>query len=299
MTQQNEQFDLAAEIEAAARTGDDMRVGKSGGGGGDYVPPAKGLARARLVGYYEIGVHEVDELNDAGQKTGKKKDENQVKLVFELSGPKHEPKKLDDGTLIPHRLSVTMKKSNHVKAGFYKLFTMMNHDGAATHMVQLLGKPFLATVYHKKNAAGKVFAGLKGNDKTEPVGNGFSITGPKVQDAETGEDKLIEVAEAITPLGLYLFDTTKKAMWDALYIPGEYPERKDEKTGEILSPARSKNVLQNLIRSAKNFDQSPMHGILTNNGADLDIPGAVVPEAPPANGASSDPYGEMDDDVPF
>lgn len=277
MTDKNYEAALAKAIADAKATGADMRVAKKGGGG-DYVPPEKGLAQARLVGYFELGVHEVDEINDAGQKTGKKKDEDQVQLVFELSGPRHAPKVLDDGTKLPHRLSVTLKKSLHPKAGFYKLFQKMNYDGAASHMIELLYKPFLCTVYHRKGQNDKVFPTLKGNANTDPVGEGFAIGAPVFTDPMTGKDTVIDVAPAITPKRGYLFDTTDKAMWDALFIAGEYEARKDEKTGEILAPAKSKNVIQDKIKAAKNFKGSAMALILAGGGADLDMPDGDVPD---------------------
>ncbi|CAJ2950661.1 Uncharacterised protein [Burkholderia pseudomallei] len=48
---------------------------------------------ARFVGYFELGTHEEE-------FEGKKRDREKVDLVFELSGPNHEPIKAADGTLI-------------------------------------------------------------------------------------------------------------------------------------------------------------------------------------------------------
>ncbi|WMY06764.1 hypothetical protein [Paraburkholderia phenoliruptrix] len=219
----------------------DMRVPASHGG---YQPPAAGLAYARLVGYFELGKHE--EENSDGMAVPC----NKVDLIFELSGPNHQPRKLDDGTLIPHRVTVQETLSFSDRANFFKLFTMMNaaHGGTATHMAQLLGKPFRVEVFHRKSADGKkVYANLKGP-------NGYNIKGTTYQDEETGETKTVEVAPALTELKAFIWDLANKAMWDSIHIPGFYDERKNDK-GEVISPARSKNVLQERIMSAKNWPE--------------------------------------------
>ena len=116
-------YDLKAKIAEAAKTGPDMSQATSGGG--DYTPPEKGMAWARFVGYFEIGVHEDDDYNNPGQKKDKKK----VELVFELSGPNHEPRKLDDGTFIPQRITIQEALSTGEKANFFKIFAAMNYAG--------------------------------------------------------------------------------------------------------------------------------------------------------------------------
>jgi hypothetical protein len=70
-------------------------------------------------------------------------------------------------------------------------------------------------------------------------------------------------------------------MWDSLFIDGEYPERKDEKTGAVISPAKSKNVIQNKIRSAKNWATSPLSAIVAAGGATPDLPDAETPDRVP------------------
>ncbi len=57
------------------------------GGGGSYEPPAAGLARLRLVGYIETG-------KEHDERYSKTKDK--VRLIFELSGPKHKPKEVEE-----------------------------------------------------------------------------------------------------------------------------------------------------------------------------------------------------------
>lgn len=225
---------------------------------GGYTPPAAGLARARLVGYFELGTHKEE-------FEGKERDREKVDLVFELSGPNHEPRKLDDGTLVPIRITVQETLSFNEKANFFKLFGAMNYAGKATHMAELLGEPFVVEVFHRKSKDGKkVYANLKGP-------NGYNVKGTTVQDPISGKPVLIEVAPAITELRAFIWAIADKAMWDSIHIPGEYEERKDAE-GKVISPARSKNVWQDRIKKAKNWDTHPLAAIVAAGGAEPDQP---------------------------
>jgi hypothetical protein len=215
-----------------------MRIASYPGG---YTPPDAGLAYARLVGYFEIGKHE--EANEAGDVVLR----DRVDLVFELSGPRHQPRKFDDGTLIPYRITAQEALSLEYRANFFKLFTMMNgaYVGQASHMVLLLGKPFIVEVFHRRSKDGKkIYANLKGP-------NGYNIRGVSYQDEQSGETETVDVPPALTELKAFLWELANKAMWDSIHIPGFYEERKNDE-GEVISPARSKNVLQERIMSAKN-----------------------------------------------
>jgi hypothetical protein len=277
------QFNLADVIAQAAKTGPDMTQVKQSA---EYQPPATGMARARLVGYFELGKHE--EENMAGKLVLRDK----VDLVFELSGPNHQPRKLDDGTLIPHRITVQETLSFSDRANFFKLFSAMNqaHGGTATHMAQLLGKPFIVEVFHRKSADGKkTYANLKG-------ANGYNFRGTTVQDVVTGDMVNVEVAPAITELKAFIWDLGTKAMWDSLHIPGFYDERKNDK-GEVISPKRSKNVLQERIMKAKNWTAHPLAALaaMPEGTPEADIPDAETPERDevPENAASVDPLASM------
>ncbi|QQC64493.1 hypothetical protein [Paraburkholderia ginsengisoli] len=209
-----------------------------------YIPPAAGLAYARLVGYFEIGKH--DEENREGELVLVDK----VDLVFELSGPNHQPHKLDDGTLMPHRVTVQETLSFSDRANFFKLFTMMNaaYGGSASHMVLLLSKPFIVEVFHRRSKDGKkVYANLKGP-------NGYNVRGASVHDPVTGKQSPIDVGPALTDSRAFVWELANKDMWDSIHIPGFYEERRNDK-GEVIAPARSKNVLQERIMSAKNWPE--------------------------------------------
>ncbi|GAB5100299.1 hypothetical protein [Caballeronia sp. HLA56] len=139
-----------------------------------HTPPNTGIAYACLAVFYMLGKHAL--INLLGETVPREK----VDLVFELSGPNHPPRVAEDGTKIPHRITVKETKSPNEKANFYKLFAAMNaaHGGGATHLVQMLGKLFRVEVSHKKSADGKAtFANLKGP-------NGYNVRGVTYQDED-------------------------------------------------------------------------------------------------------------------
>ena len=248
--------------EAAAQT--DMNKTQSGGGSGGYEPPAAGPCRLRLVGYIEKGKH-----HDA--RYDKVKEE--VTLRFEVSGPKHPPREFN-GKQEPLVLSVTMTKSLHEKAIFAKLFKRMNYDGAATHMAQLLGKPFIGTITHKEGSNGKVYSNLYDDA-------GYSIKPPFAEDFETGESRPVEVAPALSPLQCFLWGTPTQEMWDSIFIDGRWPDKTDD-AGNVIREGGSKNFHQEKIMAAQNFPGSPIDELL--NGGSLETDADVAPKR-----ASGDP----------
>lgn len=243
---------------AAAATAHNMNEAQKGGGGGDYTPPAEGIARARLVGYIETGIHEKNV--GAGKPPVQKP---QVQLVFELSGPNHAPKVLDDGTKLPHRITVDENYSLNEKANFYKLFRRMNWEGTATHMSQLLGKPFLVTIKHKVVGEGdkkRTYANIRDD-------SGYTVQPPRYVDPLSGQTVEVPVDPPISALRLFVWNAAPellKPMWDSLFIDGEYPAKGD-------LPAKSKNVLQNEIKAALNFKDSPIFQLLQTGGVELNL----------------------------
>lgn len=245
----------------AVDSGIDMTKASVGGGGGEYTPPAAGPCRLRFVGYVEVGKH-------TREIKGVPKTENQVHLVFELSGKNHEPREVN-GEKVPHRLTLKLNLSLNEKANFFKLFTRMNYAGDAQHMVQLLGRPYLGTVYHRtwKDKTGKERIEAELSSKTD----GFSIRAPRRQD-ENDEWMPVEVAPAISPLRAFIWSLADSEQWASLFIDGEYPARTAD-DGSVIVPAKSKNVFQNLIRSAENFAGSPIAQVLAEQGlGKLDLP---------------------------
>jgi len=230
---------------------------------GDYTPPAEGTAQARFVGYYEMGKH-------PGEYEGRPRVYDEVKLVFELSGPNHQPRQLPDGTRVPHRITVNEKKSLGAKANFFKLFGMMNYAGKATHMAQLLGEAYLVEITHSKSKDGKrTYANLRD-------ANGYKVRGPGFDDPISGRVVAVDVAPLMTQPRLFLWDMADVEMWDSIYVEGEYEAKKDDK-GNITQPARSKNVLQNYIKEAINWPEHPLSTFLaTRHGP---MPNGSIREA--------------------
>lgn len=274
-------FDYANAVAAAASQVDMNKASKGGEG---YVPPAKGMCRLRFVGYIECGKQK-DEFQ------GQVKIKEKVKLIFELSGPKHAPKEID-GKKIPHRLTIEENLSLNEKAWFYKIFRAMNYSGEATHIAQLLGKEFLGEIHHKTSKKGNVYPVLKGD-------SGYTIRAPFVEDPETGETRKVPAGPQLSEIRCFLWDYASKEMWDSIYIEGQYDEEKNE-AGEVVRPAKSKNVFQEQIKAAENFEGSPIAEILGGDalgfGDEADAGEEQVapeeptePESPAAETSEDDP----------
>lgn len=282
---------ILAMAAAAAAIAPNMNEAQQGGGGGDYTPPAEGIARARLVGYVETGIHEKNV--GAGKPPVQKP---QVKLIFELSGPNHQPKVLEDGTKLPHRITVDENYSLNEKANFYKLFRRMNWKGTATHMSQLLGEAFLVTIKHKVTGEGdkkRTYANIRDDA-------GYTVQPPRYVDPLSNQTVEVPVDPPISALRLFVWNAPTellKPMWDSLFIDGEYPAKGDR-------PARSKNVLQEEIKAALNFKQSPIWEVLQTGGVELNlgadlgngaagVTGTSPATAPAAPAASDDPLANI------
>lgn len=253
-------FDVNAIASAIASTAADAN--KSQAGGGDYVPPAAGPCNLRFIGYVETGKH-------TRTIKGVPKTENQVELVFELSGPKHQPKETENGEKIPHRIKITLNHSLNEKAKYFKLFKKMNYEGKATHFSQLLGGAFIGRVVHDKwkDKEGKERITAKLEDKEL----GITVAPPRrtITDPETFEETVVpvKVDPAISPIRLFVWNAPEqmlKQLWDSLYI---------EKRGD---GDRDPNVFQKRIKEADNFVGSPIEALLKANGEVADIPAATA-----------------------
>lgn len=267
---------LAAAAAAAGALPDQTKA--TTGGGGDYTPPAAGDCKLRFIAYVEIGKQEH---NFQGVKSFKDK----VLLVFELSGPNHPAKVLDDGTKVPQRITIEENRSLNTKAHFFKLFTRMNYAGKATHMAELLGEAFKGKIIHRKFPK-------RGEPKDDPskhtgidaelfdkAASSYTIQPPRFEVLNeegmgTGEFRVIPVDPPISEPKAFFWDYQPNLdQWNSLFIDGEYPERKNDK-GEVIAPPKSKNVLQNRIKLANNFAASPIYVLLASHGKGLDIPDA-------------------------
>lgn len=282
--------DIQKAIEAAANQSPDMSQAAAGGGG--YTPPNKGKCVAILVGYVETGRH-------LKEYQGNKSWPRRAQFIFELQGGVNPVETNDQGEKVVKRITVhtTMPepgKQPSEKSGYYKLFSAMNYDGQAKHPAQCVGKHFLVDVQHEeweKNGQKNISATL-GSAQTR-----FFIERPVVLkgDVLAGDQQEVPIPcpARVSEVRLFLWDFPSKPMWDALYIDGEYPEQKDEKTGKVTRAARSKNVFQLKIKEAKDWAESPMAELLAAGG-DVDLPEELAGDPAAAGGAADeDPLAGM------
>jgi hypothetical protein len=236
-------FDLKSKIKQAALTKDQTQS-QSGG----FELPEEGRPNLRFVQYYDLGQHE----EQSGQYKGKVN--TKVRLFFELSGPKWKPKEVE-GKLVPTLMYVDLNYSLNEKAGFFKLFTRMNaaHGGQFKYMPEMLGLEFKGQIKHregtKKDKSGKarVYANLL-----------HDTIGRAEKEDDDGNMVAVKVDPPLTELKAFLWEDACPEMWDDIFIPGEYPERKDD-DGKVIRAAQSKNVIQLTIASALNFKGCPIY----------------------------------------
>jgi len=255
-----EEIDFAALAAQAAELDDQTETKASV----SFELPPVGKTVARLVEYVELGKH------DGGEYQGKKKaDVDKVRIVFELLGPKHI--RDVDGVKSANRIVLPpMAKILDEKAKFKKLFEKMRYGRAnIKNMAQMLNEPFFVQVVHNTTGEGK---DLKTYANITDKEGSFLISAPimEVLDEDgnaTGETRDIskKVPAAISKLRMFLFNLPTKATWDSLFMEGEY-ENKDA-AGKVTK--RSKNTIQNLIKSAINFEGSELFNLL---GGVSDLP---------------------------
>lgn len=257
--------DFLKNLKAAAdSTGANQSEVKSGDFEKTIYP--EGGVRLRFVSYVELGKHE---------KTwkGVKKTPNIARLGFEVSGPRHPPIVGNDG--IPRPLIVYIEEtlSQDPKANFVKLFSLLNHARAASHAIYLLGEAYIGKLVHRRfkrkddPVDPEKWTGLdyKLRDDT-----GYTIRAPFREDDDTGEMIPVQVGPALTPLAGFLWDAPSQEQWDSIFVPGEFPERKNA-AGVVVAQAKSKNITQERIMRAANFKGSPIYALLTKAGVNLDL----------------------------
>lgn len=311
--------DFLKNLKAAAdATGANQSEVKSGDFEKTIYP--EGVVRLRFVSYVELGKHE---------KTwkGVKKTPNIARLGFEVSGPRHPPIVGNDGIPRPLIVYVEETLSQDPKANFVKLFSLLNHARAASHAVYLLGEAYIGKLVHRRYKRKddpvdpEKWTGLDYKLRDE---NGYTIRAPFKEDMDTGEMIAVQVGPALTPLAAFLWDAPSQEQWDSIFVPGEFPERKNA-AGAVIAKAKSKNITQERIMRAANFKGSPIYAILMKAGVNLDLApppadedeeGDGAGEATAASGATSataaapnaagkiesgaKPAGtDIDDDIPW
>ncbi len=228
--------------------------------GGDYVPPAEGLAKLRLIGYVEVGKQRSVFKGVEGFK-------DQVKLIFEIHGKKWEPKDID-GKKVPQRITVTLNRSTSAKAGFYKLFLKMRDNNPdITHMAELLGEAFMGKIRHREyevtnngQKEKRIAAELTDAEKA------WTITPPYVdvpvmeKDEDTGEmvptgeyeRRPQSVPAAMSPLRLFIWDHADKEQWDSLEIEGADADKQHLK----LTVLKAKNFVGSTAEAAATVSEA-------------------------------------------
>lgn len=282
-------LDLASIIAQAATESVNMSEASTGGGGG-ATPPNEGVCIATVVGYIELGLRV-----RKGHKGAADRKARRARFILELSGGKN-PHVLTEGenpVKIAKRININVwlpaaGKQPNDKSALYKVMSAFNHskDPAIKIPAQLIGKHAKVVVAHEKftNEHGEeIVYGSVG----DPV-NGFRITPPQIDLTDedgvpTGEVRIIPAPEVISPTRCFLWEYASKAMWDSLFIDGEY-EAVEAKDGKPGKPAKTKNVIQEELKTALDWTGSPMQSILADGG-ELDV--AELVDSAPAAGTTS------------
>lgn len=221
------------------------------GGEFEYTPPKEGRTVARFVEYIEIG--------NQPQKPfeGKPKpDAAEVFLGFELLNPARDLREIEveggEKKLVADFIRIRLPKKLGEKARFKKLFNKMlyGRDGI-THIAQMLGEAFLVGISHGKSADGKkTYVNLDKDGE-------WNVGAPRIEDPLEGTVKNLNVRENIRPLRIFLWNNATQDTWDSLYIDGTRKVKVEGVETEV-----SKNWLQELILSAKNYQGSPLEALL-------------------------------------
>lgn len=241
---------LQDKVKKAVQQSADMNEAKAGG---TYEPPAEGMAMLRFIGWIETGQHKttykgVDKLTYKGE------------AIFELHGKKY-PVEEVDGKKFAKRLTVKLNlpdpgKNPGAKSTLYKLFKAMNWENKYTHIAEMLGQDFIGTVFHREyEQDGEKRVAAQFNDpKIEE--SPLTIRSPHLAvmgDDGEPETKRVKVPDPVSELRLFLWSNPDAEQWASIYIPGEY------ENGNVK---RSKNVWQNRIKAAVNFEGSEIEALL-------------------------------------
>lgn len=238
--------EMIAMLAQMEQEGTDESVAKAGGSGEDFLAPAGKNVRSRLIEFIELGKHE-------GEWEGKKRVNDKVELAFELSGKGYEPRE-HDGKLYPYVVRITINKSQGENSAYFKIFNRCRTT--EKQLAQMIGGAFLLDLEHSKpNSKGKVYCNIVKTEKCPNIKKAVA----NIVDPETDEvvEQVLKVAPPISPLKLFVWNFATPAAWDALFIDGEYPAKIGD-DGAVITPAQSKNKIQNTIRAAINFKGSPI-----------------------------------------
>lgn len=243
--------DMIAELAAKAAANEDQTETVSGGEY-EFTPPPAGKTIGRLVEYIEIGKQP-----QAPYQGKPKPDAEMVWIGFELLHPKKNIKEIEiegEGKkTVADFIRIRLSKKLGEKAKFKKLFNKLQYGrGDKKHIAQMLGEAFILEVYHNKSEDGKkTYVNL---DKDGEYG----ISAPFIIDPLTDERKDVPVPAQIRPTRIFLWDFPNKETWDSLFIDGTRTVKVDGKDTEV-----SKNYVQEVIKSATNYEGSALHQMLS------------------------------------
>lgn len=258
---------MAAKAAEALKNGQLDGADFEGSGDFTYEPPVEGLTLARLVGVVDLGVHPQRAVQ--GQE---KPPCAEVMFEFELLGKKHRKEievAEEDGTKTTKVIYPILRETLPVKGGpranFIKLLEALRAGRKEIkHPMLMIGEAFILNIIHSDNGKeGKekrVYANIRDGSGT------WKVSAP-VRMNEEGEPEPIKAPEPTVELRAFMWDLADKESWDSLYIAGERTKTVDGK--EVKE---TKNWIQEKIKSALNFEDSPIKALLDDLHGDLPVP---------------------------
>ncbi|SEN68400.1 hypothetical protein SAMN05216227_102057 [Pseudorhodobacter antarcticus] len=237
----------------------------------DDGPAPAGWTPARFVGYVEVGKRKQKPFQ------GKPKaDCMEVRMYFELNGPKHRREIEVDGVkrTVTNMQSIKMALKVGDKASFSKLMKKMVYGREGIkHMASMLGQGFLIKIEHNtvaktEDKPERTFANMKDAD-----GN-WLIGPPTITDPMTEVVTNVAVPEISVPIKLLLLKNPTKEQWESIFIDGT----RTVKDAKGVETEQSKNWLQeDIVQNMVGFEGSALQTLVSGVG-DLNLnldPGKV------------------------
>lgn len=204
--------------------------------------PKAGPAFLRLREYLELGRHK--------PKNPQHKPALKAVLIFELSHPNHLIEM--DGKKVPQQFRVRINKGSTAKAGYKKLFNVMNLacGGGNQHFIQMIDKPLMGTIYHKDSGEGaekQTYANLD-------LDGAWSIVEPVQHDFVNGTTTTVPIPELNGTPKVFLWENKTVSdediveMWNSIHIEGtrEVPDKVSGGTKEMSKNWVQESIMENL-----------------------------------------------------
>lgn len=216
-------------------------------------PEAAGKCALRLIGYIETGMH-----TSPAQGKIPEKQNDEIKLVFEVVTPRHTTTRQDEKTgeeyIMRETINVHLKKGSNPKSGFMNYFKRMDYGRGKTHLTQMLGEAFVGEILHVKDDTGAIKRAVL-HDGQAGV---YTIGAPVSIDPMTNESTMLNIPEAKNALKCFIWANANQAMWDSLFFKADKSEE---------------SFWHKAIREADNFNGSPAQALL---GGISDLPAGGV-----------------------